>query len=175
LAIDAVSSVSPSPQLAGAKGAPAPGGAGKSGGGDAAAGAGGKKDSQGLTPEQQRQVAQLKARDAEVRAHEQAHQAAGGGLAGAAHFTYQTGPDGKRYAVGGEVSIDVSKERDPNATVRKMQRVKAAALAPSNPSAQDRAVARTADSNTVKAEAEIRDAQKSGATIQPRKIINITV
>ncbi|MEQ9335590.1 MAG: putative metalloprotease CJM1_0395 family protein, partial [Miltoncostaeaceae bacterium] len=30
------------------------------------------------------------------------HAAAGGQYAGAPSFTYQTGPDGKRYAVGGE-------------------------------------------------------------------------
>ena len=53
-------------------------------------------------------VRELQQSDAEVRRHEAAHAAAGGEFAGAPTFTYQTGPDGKRYAVGGEVSIDTS-------------------------------------------------------------------
>lgn len=44
-----------------------------------------------------------------MRAHEQAHKTAAGGLAqGGATFEYQTGPDGKQYAVSGEVKIDTS-------------------------------------------------------------------
>ncbi len=94
-----------------------------------------------LSEEQQQQIDKLKARDAEVKAHEQAHKAVGGAHAGAISYSYQQGPDGKRYAVGGEVSIDVSKEKTPEATIAKMQQVKAAANAPANPSGQDRAVA----------------------------------
>ncbi|WP_304439581.1 putative metalloprotease CJM1_0395 family protein, partial [Oleiphilus sp. HI0123] len=81
------------------------------------------------------QIAELRARDQEVRAHEQAHKAVGGQYAGAASFTYQSGPDGNRYAVGGEVSIDISPiPNDPQATISKMNTVKAAANAPAEPS-----------------------------------------
>ena len=95
-----------------------------------------------LTPEQQRQVQQLKEIDRIVRAHEQAHIAVGADLVrGGASFTYQTGPDDKRYAVGGEVSIDVSPGRTPEETIPKAQHVRAAALAPADPSTQDQSVA----------------------------------
>ncbi len=101
----------------------------------------------GLTPDQQKQVEKLKQRDQDVRAHEQAHMAAGGAyVKGGATFQYQEGPDGKRYAIGGEVSIDTSPVKgDPQATIAKMETVKAAALAPADPSGQDRAVAAEAE------------------------------
>jgi hypothetical protein len=68
--------------------------------------------------------------------------AAAAGLVRGVSFTYVRGPDGKRYAVGGEVSIDTSPVRgDPEATIQKAQQIRAAANAPANPSSQDRAVA----------------------------------
>ena len=85
-------------------------------------------------------IAEMRARDAEVRAHEQAHVAAAGGAAGAPVYQYQVGPDGKRYAVGGHVSIDVSEGSTPEQTLAKAERVRSAALAPASPSPQDRAV-----------------------------------
>lgn len=96
-----------------------------------------------LTEEEQKQVEELKARDKEVKAHEQAHIAAGGSyVRGGARYDYQTGPDGKKYAVGGEVSIDTSAvEGDPQATINKAQVILKAALAPAEPSGQDKAVA----------------------------------
>ncbi len=99
-----------------------------------------------LTQEEQTAVAKLKARDTEVKAHEQAHIAAGGQyVRGGASFQYKTGPDGEKYAVGGEVSIDVSRVSDnPEATIAKMQVVLRSALAPASPSAQDRSVAASA-------------------------------
>lgn len=95
-----------------------------------------------LTPEQQRQVEKLQARDREVRAHEQAHMAAGRELiTSGPQYEYSTGPDGKRYAVGGEVGIDTSPEKKPEANIRKGERIQAAALAPAEPSQQDYSVA----------------------------------
>lgn len=103
----------------------------------------GKGDQVELSPEAQKEVAKLKARDQEVRAHEAAHMAAGGGVVtGGASYSYQQGPDGKRYAIGGEVSIDSSPVKDnPRATQIKAQQIQAAALAPADPSSQDRKVA----------------------------------
>ena len=96
----------------------------------------------GLTAEERAIIAELSQTDREVRAHEQAHLAAAGGLARGVSFSYTTGPDGKQYAVGGEVSIDTSPvSGDPQATIQKAQQVRAAASAPANPSGQDRAVA----------------------------------
>lgn len=81
-----------------------------------------------LTKEQESQIRELKKRDAEVKAHEQAHAAVGGAYASAPTYTYAKGPDGKKYAVGGEVQIDTSPERTPDATIRKMDVVIRAAL-----------------------------------------------
>ncbi len=103
------------------------------------------------------EINRLKAADAAVRAHEAAHMAAGGSLVhGGASFTYQQGPDGKQYAIGGEVSIDVSPvPGNPQATIQKMETVRAAALAPADPSAQDRAVAAAASQAAAAARAEL--------------------
>jgi hypothetical protein len=103
------------------------------------------------------EVRQLQARDAEVRAHEQAHAAAGGTYAGAPSFGYERGPDGRSYAVSGEVPIDVSAiAGDPEATIIKMQQVKRAALAPANPSNADRSIAATADAQIMAARSELQ-------------------
>lgn len=109
-----------------------------------------------LTEAQLRQVRELSARDAEVKAHEQAHKAVGGQYTGAISYSYQQGPDGKRYAVGGEVPIDVSEvSGDPQATIEKMRVVKAAALAPAEPSAQDQRVAALASQSIASAQVEL--------------------
>jgi len=108
------------------------------------------------------QIQELQLRDNEVRAHEQAHAAIGGTHAGSPSYEYETGPNGKKYAVGGEVSIDVSKEATPEETIRKMQTVQAAALAPAEPSAQDRKVAAQAARNIADARAEV--VQQNGSS-----------
>jgi hypothetical protein len=116
-----------------------------------------------LTPEQEKDVEKLKKVDAKVKAHEQAHVAAGGAyIKGGVNYSYQKGPDGVMYAVGGEVSIDTSPVRNnPQATIAKMEAVKAAALAPADPSGQDRAVASAAAQAEAKAQQEI-SASKTG-------------
>jgi len=112
---------------------------------------------QGQLTEEQLQVVQaLQARDREVRAHEQAHKSVGGSLAGAVSFTYQSAPNGQRYAVGGEVPIDTSVvSGDPAATIRKMNTVRAAATAPVDPSAQDQSVAAFASRQLAQARKDI--------------------
>lgn len=110
----------------------------------------------GLTPAEEDAVSDLRARDTEVRRHEEAHARVGGQYAGTPSYTYQTGPDGKRYAIGGEVSIDVAPvPDDPEATIAKMAVVKRAALAPAEPSGQDRRVAALADSQSLEARATL--------------------
>ncbi len=96
-----------------------------------------------LSEEERKIVEELRNRDREVRAHENAHKAAAGAYAtGGPTYTYQTGPDGKRYAIGGEVQIDTSEvPNDPEATIRKAQTIRRAALAPAEPSSQDQRVA----------------------------------
>lgn len=111
------------------------------------------------------QIQKLAATDREVRAHEAAHAAVGGQHAGSASFSYQQGPDGKRYAVAGEVPIDLSAvSGDPAATLKKAQTVRAAALAPADPSPQDLQVAAAATQMELKAKTELRQQQVAAAT-----------
>lgn len=105
---------------------------------------------------EQQELRELQARDQEVRAHEQAHATVGGRYAGTPSYDYQQGPDGRRYAVGGEVQIDLAPvANDPQATIQKMQQVKAAALAPAEPSAADRSIASEATNRLLQAQADL--------------------
>lgn len=109
-----------------------------------------------LSSEEQAQVDELRSGDKKVKNHEAAHAAVGGELVRGKSFDYAVGPDGKRYAIGGEVQIDISPVADdPEATIQKMQQIRRAALAPSDPSPQDRSVASTAQSIESQAQAEI--------------------
>ncbi len=116
--------------------------------------------------EEQVQLASLRKRDQEVRTHEQTHLAAAGGLAkGGATFSFQRGPDGKQYAIGGEVNIDTAPvSGNPEATIRKAQQIRAAALAPANPSAQDRAVAASASALEAQAQQELKNEEQETPT-----------
>ena len=105
------------------------------------------------------QLTQLKQRDTEVRAHEQAHASLAGQYASSPQYEYERGPDGKRYAVSGEVSIDIAEASTPQRTLRKAEQVKAAALAPAEPSAQDLRVATEAAQIATVARSEIADEQ----------------
>ena len=115
------------------------------------------KDSPEKNQEEQKAViAELVARDREVRSHEQAHAAAGGQYAGSPTYSFVRGSDGLNYAVGGEVSIDTSPvSGDPEATLRKAQVIRAAASAPAEPSPQDRRVAAQAANLEADARAEL--------------------
>ena len=111
--------------------------------------------------QQQQQITELASRDREVRSHEQAHAAVGGSYAGAPTYSFKRGPDGQAYAVGGEVSIDVSPiPNDPAATLRKMEVVQQAALAPAEPSAQDLRVAAQAQVLAAQARSELAALQR---------------
>ena len=117
---------------------------------------------------EQAEIRELEARDREVRAHEQAHAAVGGQYAGAPRYEFETGPDGQRYAVGGDVSIDISEENTPEETLRKLQQVRAAALAPAEPSPQDLRVAAEAARGAAEAQAEI-NRQASEEALAPNE------
>ncbi|EKT1032996.1 putative metalloprotease CJM1_0395 family protein [Campylobacter coli] len=106
-----------------------------------------------LTIQQVQQVRELQSIDRNVKAHEAAHQAAGGGLAGAASFSYTRGPDNQMYATAGEVPIRMQKGRTPEETIANARQVVAAAMvAPADPSPQDYKVA----ANALKMEFEAR-------------------
>lgn len=120
------------------------------------------------SPQQQRleqlEIAKLVSRDQEVRAHEQAHSAVGGRYAGAPTYTFSRGPDGKRYAVSGEVGIDVGAvPNNPEATLRKMEIVLRAALAPAEPSAQDLRVASQAQAQMTQARVDLVEQRRTEA------------
>lgn len=125
-----------------------------------------------LTPEQQRQIEALKQTDARVHRHEQAHIAVGGDLIrGGATYSYTIGPDQKRYAVAGEVSIDTSPANTPEATIPKAQHIHATALAPADPSPQDRGVASIAVQMENKARSEVR-AKQSQQSPEPAQSVS---
>lgn len=109
------------------------------------------------------EVARLKQREQEVIAHEAAHKAVGGQYASAASYTYTTGPDNKRYIDGGEVSIRTPSTKDPEEALRMAELIKRAALAPANPSSQDRSVAASATQKAANARAEIAKAASEEA------------
>jgi hypothetical protein len=115
-----------------------------------------------LQPEELVQLKELQKIDQKVRAHEQAHMGAAGGLATSGiSLAYVKGPDGQNYAVAGEVSIDTSKASTPRETLAKMMKVRAAALAPADPSPQDRKVAAAASAAMGEARAELQLEQKN--------------
>ena len=112
----------------------------------------------------QREIERLSARDKEVRAHEQAHMAAGAGLVTrGASYSYVKGPDGRRYATGGEVGIDTSPGKTPQETIDKAQRIRAAALAPAQPSGQDLQVAAQATQMKMQAQMELMLQRRNAA------------
>ncbi len=122
------------------------------------------------TSELFKELQQLKERDREVRTHEQAHLAAAGQHArGGPVYEFERGPDGRRYAVGGHVNIDTSKVAgDPEATLRKADVIRRAALAPAEPSPQDRRVAAQASSMAVEARQEIAQLRLEEAKQKPQ-------
>ena len=119
-----------------------------------------KPNGEELTDDEKRRLENLKDRDAEVKTHEKAHQNAGGQYAGAPVYEYEKGPDGKNYATGGHVNIDVSEEKTPEATIQKMKIVIKAALAPQQPSGQDLKVASQAQQTLNEAQMQKMNEQK---------------
>ena len=123
---------------------------------------GSRKDSFQLSAEAE-EIRQLQLRDHEVRSHEAAHASTGGAYAGSPQYQYEQGPDGKTYVTDGEVSIDMSPvSGDPEATLDKAEQIRAAALAPAQPSGQDLKVAQKAQSMANKAKIELTQQQAEG-------------
>ncbi|MBN1671685.1 MAG: catalase [Kiritimatiellae bacterium] len=98
----------------------------------------------GLDPQEEEMLRELRARDHKVRQHEQRHAAVLGRYARGIRYTYQVGPDGRPYAVGGSVEVDTSSEPTPEATAEKARVLKRAALAAGDASPADLAVAAAA-------------------------------
>ncbi len=147
-----------------------------------------------LNVEEQREVQHLRARDREVRAHEQAHIAASGRIAvSGPRYSYEEGPDGKRYANGGTVNFQVPPANSPEEEARLAAQLRRMALAPANPSGTDRAVAAGAsakesqarreaykqkmeesiETNQITAEASGRTGQETGSASEKSKPIDL--
>ncbi len=129
--------------------------------------------------DKQNVVQKLKTTDQQVRAHEQAHLNAASGIASSgANFTFALGPDGKRYAIAGEVQIDTSSiPGDPEATIRKAEQIRKAALAPANPSAQDQRVAANTVSMSNQARVELlkqKDSTNPEKQNHPGSILDVS-
>ena len=120
-------------------------------------------------------IKELKASEEKVKAHEAAHKSAGGTMTGPISYTYTLGPDGKSYITGGEVPISVSPGKTPQETISRMQQVIRAALAPIDPSPQDRAVAAQAAAQMLEAgQKQETTAEPSTPTAQPSGAIEPT-
>ena len=88
----------------------------------------------------------FKQTDLSIRSHEQAH-ATIGHTTSPISYTYQEGPDGKLYAVGGSVHLDTSIPDDPKAAQYKLDNIKKAASGVSDESGADSAIVTAASLN----------------------------
>ena len=127
-----------------------------------------------------KQIRALAQRDREVKAHEQAHASVGGQYTSSPSYVYEKGPNGVQYAVAGEVSIDTSPiNGDPQATIEKGLQVMRAALAPAQPSSQDRKVAAEAQQMVNEARmalvAAIENMDKTSETLNNTPMLSIYV
>ncbi len=125
------------------------------------------------------QAQRLQQVDAEVRAHEQAHIAAAGPYARSGpQYIYAVGPDGRLYAVGGSVAVDLKPvPGNPEATLRKARALLRAAFGPTQPSAADLRVAAAAYRLEMQARRELarEEAEAEGRRPQPGLQVNVLV
>jgi len=95
-----------------------------------------------LSTEEQKQLSELKQRDASVRQEEETHARILGKHAGLISYEYVTGPDGRKYAVAGSVQVNAKIDSNDPEEARKVYRqIQAAATGVQRPSQQDRSVA----------------------------------
>lgn len=128
------------------------------------------QDNENISPEEKQITQKLQQIDLHIKIHEQQHLAAAGPYAkGGASFHYMRGPDGKLYAVGGEVALDTSPvPNNPQATITKAQVIRQAALAPSDPSGADRAIAAAATQMEAQARSELATQKNKESSSQPK-------
>lgn len=116
----------------------------------------------GKQTEQEAVIRELQSTEREVIAHEAAHQAAAGRFGGPVSYTRTTGPDGKSYITGGQVPIHFVPGVTPEETLRNMEQIRKAALAPSDPSGQDIRVAARAAAAAAEARRDIAQSREGG-------------
>jgi hypothetical protein len=102
-------------------------------------------------------IARLKAAAQQALRNRATQMAAGGAyVSGGATYAYSIGPDGQLYATGVTLSYDTTPiADDPQGTILKMQRIRAAALASSTPTAADYAAVAAATEAELQARLEI--------------------
>jgi hypothetical protein len=107
---------------------------------------------------------QARRTDAEVRAHEQAHQRTlGPYAAGPITYSTTTGPGGESVVTGGSIGVDLDPvPGNPRATLRKARVVMNAAYAPGDPSGADMRVAADAYRLAMEAREEIQEQRRTG-------------
>ncbi|WP_033068473.1 putative metalloprotease CJM1_0395 family protein [Thalassospira australica] len=123
---------------------------------------GGRSVGQDLDPAEEAVVNRLRARDSAVRQEEEAHAAAAGPYGSAPQYTYQIGPDGNAYAIGGHVDVSVSVSGSAADRDRALATLQNAALAPNAPSGADMAAFREASLQRATAS----DAETSRLTVE---------
>jgi hypothetical protein len=131
----------------------------------------GGREQQELQEQQDLEISrELAERDREVRAHEQTHASIGGQYASAPSYTYERGPDGRMYAVEGEVKIDTSPiPNDPQATLEKAEVIQRAALSVAEPSSADRAAAADARAMAAEARTQILQSESDAQAAQAER------
>lgn len=124
------------------------------------------------------EIEQLKNRENEVIAHENSHKRVGGKYAKSPSYQYTEGEDGKKYITDGSVSISISEEQTPEATIDKMAQVQRAALAPESPSSADLEVAAKANAianaATIKLQAQNQNEETEQHELSSESSINTT-
>jgi len=132
-----------------------------------------KQDQEELSEDDLRKVEELKKIDKKVHTHEQAHLSAAGGYArGGAQYDYVRGPDGNKYANSGHVSLDTSREKKPEATIKKANIIQKAALAPADPSPADKQIAANAAKMAADAQQELAETKKPESTESKGSVSN---
>lgn len=119
-----------------------------------------------LSPEQLQQLRELERQDQQVRTRDMAFIAAAGGAAGSYSVEYETGPDGRRYAVGADIKLDTSDGATPEQTLAKARALRAATMSARGESSTDASAAAKAVRMEAEAHAEIereREAERQVA------------
>lgn len=93
-----------------------------------------------------RVIAKFKSKDNEIRTHEQTHASLGTTTSGI-KYNYQTGPDGKLYATGGYVTLNVSIPKDESAAIAKLNEIQKASSSPIGLSGADASISQAANLN----------------------------
>ncbi len=116
-------------------------------------------------------TSELRQIDGAVRAHEHTHLALAGPYAqSAASYVTIRGPDGRSYAVGGSVKVDLQPVRgDPEATIRKARAIIRAAFGPHTPSGADMRVAAEAYRMERMAHQEMEEEQAGETSTEPQR------